>query len=116
MAVLYGIGNCDSVRKARRWLRGHEIEYAFHDFRKDGPEEDQLRRWVAELGSEKLLNRRGTTWRRLPEADRASMDKTQAVRIMLEHPATIKRPLLDLGDRRVPGFSEAQHQGILSHV
>jgi Spx/MgsR family transcriptional regulator len=105
--TLYGIANCDSVRKARKWLAERGVDYRFHDFRKDGLDERQLRAWVAELGWEALLNRRGSTWRKLPESVRAGMDEAAAVRVMLEQPAIIKRPLLDLGGERRIGFSPA---------
>ena len=105
MVVLYGIPTCDTVRKARRWLEAQGVAYRFHDFRKDGLTPEQLEAWTAELGWEQLLNRRGTTWRKLPEELRTGIDRAGAVRLMLEHPAIIKRPLLDLGARRVPGFT-----------
>lgn len=107
--VLYGIKNCDTVRKARRWLDDHAIEYRFHDFRSDGLDRERLRAWAAELGWETLLNRRGTTWRRLPEGERTDVDETRAVELMLAHPALIKRPLLDLGGQRVVGFEDKRY-------
>ena len=103
--TLYGIANCDTVRKARKWLSENGVEFQFHDFRKDGLDESQLRAWVAELGWEALLNRRGTTWRKLPEAVRDGIDGESAIAVMLEQPAIIKRPLLDLGSERRLGFS-----------
>ncbi len=105
MITLYGIRNCDTMKKARRWLDEHGIDYRFHDYRKDGLEREQLEAWVDELGWEALLNRRGTTWRKLPEQVRNSIDRDTAIDIMLEHPAIIKRPLLDLGTQRHVGFS-----------
>jgi len=108
--TLYGIANCDTVRKARKWLAERGIDYRFHDFRKDGLDERQLRGWVSELGWETLLNRRGTTWRKLPEAVRDGMDAQSAVRVMLEQPAIIKRPLLDLGGERRLGFAPASYE------
>jgi len=105
MVTLYGIANCDTVRKARRWLEARGVAYRFHDFRKDGLAREQLEAWTSELGWEQLLNRRGTTWRKLPEELRSEIDQGEAIRVMLEHPAIIKRPLLDLGQRRVLGFS-----------
>ena len=105
MITLYGIRNCDTMKKARRWLDEHGIDYRFHDYRKDGLEREQLEAWVDELGWETLLNRRGTTWRKLPEQVRNSIDRDTAIDIMLEHPALIKRPLLDLGTQRHVGFN-----------
>lgn len=103
--TLYGIANCDTVRKARKWLSENAVDYRFHDFRKDGLEEIRLRAWVAELGWETLLNRRGTTWRKLPEAVRQGVDEESAIAIMLAQPAIIKRPVLDLGNARRLGFT-----------
>ena len=113
MITLYGIANCDTVRKARRWLDGHGIAYRFHDLRKDGVGEPLLRAWTEELGWEVLLNRRGTTWRAVPDAVKAGLDADAAIRLMLEMPAIIKRPVLDLGDRRVVGFSESHYRSLL---
>lgn len=114
MVELYGIANCDTVRKARRWLDDQGIAYRFHDFRKDGIAEPRLRAWVDELGWEALLNRRGTTWRAVPGAVKATVDAAAAVRLMVEMPAIIKRPVLDLGDERVVGFSESLYQSLFS--
>ncbi|MGV6818221.1 MAG: ArsC family reductase [Thiotrichales bacterium] len=114
MTTLYGIKNCDTIRKARRWLADHDIDYEFHDFRSDGVDATQLQSWAAELGWETLLNRRGTTWRKLPEAQREGIDEKRAIALMVEHPAMIKRPVLDLGDRRIVGFKEAQNETLFS--
>jgi arsenate reductase (glutaredoxin) len=105
MITLYGIKNCDTVKKARAWLDAHGIEYRFHDFRADGLDEKRLRAWVKELGWETLLNRRGTTWRRLPEKVREGIDEIGAIKVMLAEPAIIKRPVLDLGKERRVGFT-----------
>lgn len=107
MLHLYGITHCDTMKKARAWLDARGIAYRVHDYRREGLTEDQLRAWAAELGWERLLNRRGTTWRRLPPAAKASLDEAGAIRLMLEQPALIRRPLLDLGTRRHLGFDEA---------
>ena len=110
MITLYGISNCDTIKKARAWLSNNEIEYTFHDYRKQGLARDQLEAWADELGWESLLNRRGTTWRQLPESIRASVDRDQAISLMLEQPAMIKRPLLDLGQSRKLGFKDSDYQ------
>ena len=110
MVTIFGIGNCDTVRKARRWLDGHAVEYRFHDVRTDGLPRLLLESWVQALGWENLLNRRGTTWRKLPESVRDSINKRAAVKLMLEHPAMIKRPVLDLGDSLHLGFSEDSYK------
>jgi len=110
MITLYGIPNCDTVRKARRWLDAHEINYQFHNFRKEGLTASQLQSWVAELGWETLLNRRGTTWRKLPEQERSGINQSIAIQLMLDNPTLIKRPILDLGTSCHTGFSETLYQ------
>jgi len=114
--TLYGISNCDTVRKARRWLDAHDVEYRFHDVRKDGLERKTLRNWIAKLGWESLLNRRGTTWRALPEAVRAGINAAAAEHIMLEHPASIKRPLLEHDGDLFTGFSESQYSALFGQT
>ncbi|MEJ2479211.1 MAG: ArsC family reductase [Acidihalobacter sp.] len=111
--VLYGIKNCDTVRKARRWLDEHGVNYRFHDFRADGIDLGRLRAWADELGWETLLNRRGTTWRKLPDERRNGIDLDRAVELMLEQPALIKRPVLDLGTQRMVGFDAARYADLL---
>ena len=103
--TLYGIRNCDTMKKARAWLDAHGVAYRFHDYRVDGVDEAALVAWVAEHGWERLLNRAGTTFRRLPEDARAGLDAARAVALMTAHPALIRRPVLDLGHRRLVGFS-----------
>jgi arsenate reductase len=114
--TLYGISNCDTVRKARRWLDAHHVAYRFHDVRKDGLERKTLHAWIAELGWENLLNRRGTTWRSLPQAVRDGIDAQLAEKVMLEHPASIKRPLLAHDDRLFLGFREAQYSALFERT
>ena len=106
MTVLYGIKNCDTVKKARKWLDAHGVDYRFHDFRVDGLDAVALRAWVKELGWETVLNRRGTSWRQLDAAVRDNIDERSAIEQMQANPTLIKRPVLDLGDRRVVGFSD----------
>ena len=105
--TLYGIRNCDTVKKARAWLDARGVGYDFHDYKTAGIDSARLRAWAAELGWETLLNRAGTTFRKLPEADKQGLDADKAIALMLAQPSMIRRPLLDLGDRRVAGFSEA---------
>ncbi len=112
MVTLYGIRNCDTMKKARAWLDGNSVDYAFHDYKKQGIDEGLLRAWVAELGWENLLNRRGMMWRRLPEEARANMDTERAVRTMLETPSIIRRPVLDTGSARHVGFSAERYAEI----
>jgi arsenate reductase (glutaredoxin) len=106
MITMYGIRNCDTVKKARAWLDAHGIAYDFHDYKIAGIDEPHLRAWAAELGWERLLNRAGTTFRKLPEADKAGIDEDKAIALMLVQPSMIKRPVLDLGERRLVGFNE----------
>lgn len=103
--TIYGIKNCDTMKKARAWLDAHGTPYAFHDYKTQGVPEAMLRAWVAEHGWRKLLNTAGTTFRKLPEAARENLDEERAVALMLAQPSMIKRPVLDLGDRRIVGFS-----------
>jgi arsenate reductase len=101
---LYGIKPCDTMKKARAWLDGHGVAYAFHDYRASGIDRAALESWVAEHGWEKLLNRSGTTFRALPEVDKQNLNAGRAIALMLAQPAMIKRPVLDLGSRRLVGF------------
>jgi arsenate reductase (glutaredoxin) len=102
--TLYGIPNCDTMKKARVWLDQHGIAHIFHDYRKAGIDRASLERWVAEHGWQTVLNRAGTTFRKLPEAERADLDDARAIALMLAQPSMIKRPVLDLGDRTLVGF------------
>ena len=103
--TLYGIPNCDTVRKARTWLDQQGVAYVFHDYRKAGIDRPRLEQWVAEHGWQTVLNRAGTTFRGLPDADKADLDSDKAVRLMLAQPSMIKRPVLDLGARTLVGFT-----------
>ena len=102
--TLYGIPNCDTVKKARVWLDQHGRAFAFHDYKKAGIDRARLEGWVSEHGWETVLNRAGTTFRALPDADKTGLDADKAVALMLAQPSMIKRPVLDLGDRTVVGF------------
>ena len=112
MIVMYGIKNCDTIKKARRFLESHNVEYRFHDYRVDGLDADFLHAAISELGWEALLNTRGTTWRKLDESVRSSInDADSAAKLMLEMPAIIKRPLLCApGQPMLLGFSESSYQ------
>lgn len=112
MVTIYGIKTCDTVRKARRWLTDRGVDFTFHDLRADGLDSAMLDAWVDELGWEVLLNRRGTTWRQLPEAEREAPNRERAITLMLAHPALVKRPVLDLGDRRVVGFKDSDYTAL----
>jgi arsenate reductase (glutaredoxin) len=107
--TLYGIPNCDTVKRARAWLAAHGIEASFHDFKKAGVPPAALDRWLDELGWERLLNRQGTTWRKLDEPLRASVVDAASVRaLMLAQPSVIKRPVVDWGSALTVGFDPAQ--------
>ena len=107
MITLYGIKNCDTVKKARAWLDARGVAYAFHDYKAAGVDEARLRQWSAELGWERVLNRSGTTFRKLPEGGKQGLDEERAIALMLAQPSMVKRPVLDLGNRRLVGFAEA---------
>jgi Spx/MgsR family transcriptional regulator len=112
MITMYGIKNCDTIKKARRWLDDHQLEYRFHDYRADGLDRALLDTFIAELGWEALLNTRGTTWRKLDESVRDSITNADAAAaLMLEMPAIIKRPLLCApGQPMLLGFSDSSYQ------
>ena len=112
MTTLYGIKNCDTIRKARRWLEANAVEYRFHDVRSDGLRQADLKTWMKTLDWEALLNRRGTSWRQLPEATRQNINQTSAIKIMLENPAIIKRPVLAFNNKLYLGFSNTRYQDI----
>ena len=114
MITLYGIPNCNTVSKARKWLTQHHIDYQFHNFKKDGLEQSTLNQWLDALGWEVLLNKRGTTWRKLPETMKADVDRAKACQIMLENSSIIKRPLMDNNGEFSIGFKEEQYQGIFN--
>ena len=108
MTTLYGIPNCDTVKKARARLADKGIEYAFHDYKKVGVDPAALDRWIAAIGWEPLLNRAGTTFRKLPDADRADVDATKARELMLTHPSLIKRPVVEHDGALLVGLKPAE--------
>lgn len=110
--TLYGIKNCDTVKKARRWLDDQQVNYAFHDFREQGLTEAQVKQWVQELGWETLVNKRSTTWKALAADVRDTLDNDSVVAVILANPTLIKRPLLDNGNKRDVGFSDKQYQAL----
>ncbi len=103
---LYGIPNCDTVRKARKWLEARDIPHTFHDFRKEGADPAKLAAWIETRGLDTVLNRRGTTWRKLPDAQKADMDAAKAVTLLQDNPSMIKRPVVEHGAALLIGFKE----------
>ena len=109
-ATLYGIRNCDTMKKAWTWLDENGIAYAFHDYKNAGLDRATLEGWVKQVGWEPLLNRSGTTFRKLPDGERTGLDAAKAVRLMLEQPSMIKRPVLAAGGRLLVGFKPAEYE------
>ncbi len=110
MYTLYGIKNCDTVKKARKWLDGNSIAYQFHDFRSDGLDTKLLTRLEASLGWENMLNRRSTSWRQLDDRQKDDLSLDKAIALMLETPTLIKRPVLDTGELMLIGFNLDDYQ------
>jgi arsenate reductase len=105
MAItIYGIKNCDTMKKARGWLDAHGVTYAFHDYKTDAIEKSRLAAWCGQVGWETLLNRNGTTFRKLPEADKANLNERKAIALMLAQPSMIRRPVVEYGGRLLVGF------------
>lgn len=102
--TIHGIRNCDTMKKARTWLDRHGIEYDFHDYRTAGIDRATLEEWAGQVGWETLLNRAGTTFRKLPDADRTNLTDRKAIALMLAQPSMIRRPVLRVGDQLIVGF------------
>jgi len=112
MITVYGIANCDTVRKARTWLDAAGVGFTFHDYKKQGVDRSTLDRWVGAGGWEPLLNRAGTTFRKLPDADKAGLDRERAITLMLAQPSMIKRPIVEGAGPLVIGFTPDKWQEI----
>ena len=112
--VIYGIANCDTMKKARAWLGDHQIACEFHDYRKNGLDAELLQTMENELGWENMLNRRGTTWRKLPEEVREQIDRASALQVMLDNPAIVKRPILAHDNHYHVGFNDSQYREIFA--
>ncbi len=110
--VIYGIPNCDTIKKAKKWLTERDIEFTFHDYRKDGVDSEFLQRAEAHLGWEVILNKRGTTYRQLDEAEKATIDREKALALLELHPAMIKRPIMVHNNQFHIGFKPAQYEEI----
>lgn len=104
MITIYGIKNCDTMKKARAWLDEHKVKYAFHDYKVSGVDRTRLEGWARELGWEALLNKAGTTFRKLDDADKEGLNAKKAMALMLAQPSMIKRPVLDLDGKLLVGF------------
>jgi Spx/MgsR family transcriptional regulator len=111
--TLYGIPNCDTVKKARLWLDGKGIAYAFHDYKKQGADPARIANWVEQVGWEKVLNRAGTTFRKLPETDREGLDAAKAVKVMAANPSAIKRPIVEYPGGLLVGFKDSEWEQAL---
>lgn len=114
--TVYGITNCDTIKKARRYLAQHQIAYQFHDYRKDGLTRSQLATFMNQLGWQALLNKRGTTYRQLSDQQKQTLDESTALELMLEHPAMIKRPLLVADGHYLLGFKEPWYDEFFANL
>ncbi len=111
MAVrIYGIKNCDTMKKAFAWLESHKVAYEFHDYKKAGVPPGKLREWAANAGWEKLANTRGPTWRKIPDAQKAGLDQAKALALLEKNPSAIRRPILEAGSRLVVGFDPGEFE------
>jgi len=112
--ILYGIPNCDTVKKARNWLDARGTDYAFHDYKKAGADPARLAEWSKALGWEALLNKRGTTFRKLDDADKVDLDEAKAIRLMVENPSLIRRPVVEHDGGLLVGFNLAEWETALA--
>lgn len=112
MITLYGIPNCDTMKKARTWLDKHGVDYRFHDYKKEGVPAKALQQWIKQAGIDVLVNRRGTTWRKLPDADKEGLNNKTAARLMQDNPSLIKRPVLDIDGEITVGFSDGDYKAL----
>ncbi len=113
MIIIYGIANCDTMKKARKWLDKNNLEYEFHDYKKRGVPEKNLKQWVDKVGWEVVLNKRGTTWRKLDDVIKNSIDESSAIQVMMDNASAIKRPVLENEGMLFIGFKEDQYQSLL---
>ena len=116
LLTMYGIGSCDRCRKAKKWLDAESYNYEFHDLRNDGIDIKMLERWAKRISWEKLLNTRSLTWRKLPEVDRADMNKDKAFSSMLDQPTLVKRPVLECSDFIAVGFSPDNYKNLFAQA
>ena len=114
MITVYGIPNCDTMKKARSWLKDHRIDYEFHNYKKQDVPKKELNKWVKKCGWETLLNKRGTTWRKLDDDTKENINQSSAIKIMLDNPSIIKRPVLDVDGEYCVGFNEDSYKKIFT--
>jgi len=110
---MYGIPNCDTIKKAKKWLAEHDIDYVFHDYKKEGVDAVLLQAWCVQVGWEVLLNKRGTTWRKLPDEDKNEINESKVQTLLIEHSSMIKRPVMLCGEHIEVGFSSAAYEALL---
>jgi len=113
MTTIYGIKNCDTMKKARAWLDGKGVAYDFHDYKAAGIERGRLEGWVRQVGWEVLLNRGGTTFRKLPDEEKDGLTESRAIALMIAQPSMIKRPVLEAGGKLLVGFKPDQYETLL---
>ena len=113
MIKIYGIPNCDTMKKARKWLQSNDLEYEFHDYKKLGVPEKNLQQWVNKAGWDTVLNKRGTSWRKLPEHIKENIDESSAIEVMIDNPSAIKRPVLESGNMLLIRFKEDEYKSLL---
>jgi Spx/MgsR family transcriptional regulator len=113
MIKIYGIPNCDTMKKAMKWLNENNVPFEFHDYKKWGVPEDELKQWVKNAGWESVFNRRSTTWKNLSDEVKSGLSEYAAINIMMENPSSIKRPVLIDGKRLILGFKESEYQTLL---
>ena len=112
--ILYGISNCDSVKKAKNWLETHNIDYQFHDFRKQGLDANTINQWLQSVSWDKILNKRSTSWRNLDPSIQQAVNETTIVDLLVENPTLIKRPVMVVNDTITLGFNSDTYQGIFN--
>lgn len=112
IVTMYGIKNCDTIKKARAWLDAHDVAYTFHDYKSAGVSRAALEQWCKTHGWETVLNRAGTTFKKLPDADKSGLTEAKAIALMLAQPSMIKRPMLAVGGKTVVGFTPERYAGI----
>ena len=110
--TIYGIKNCDTMKKARAWLDAHDVAYSFHDYKAEGIDRAHLETWAGNVGWETLLNRAGTTFKKLPDSDKENVTAKKAIALMMAHPSMIKRPVLDVEGKLLVGFKPADYEKV----